>query len=160
MRKRDTLDRNLLAILREDARVSTSKLARQLGIARSTVNERISRLEKEGTIIGYSAIVKSEQEVLETRAMLSLRCERMHWQSVVSKLETLPEIQECMSITGNYDLVCTVLTPCAEDLDALVDELSLVPGIQSIDTTIILASKFRRKALMVPSNVTQFSLAC
>ncbi|TYC66348.1 Lrp/AsnC family transcriptional regulator [Stappia sp. BW2] len=160
LRKRDAIDRNLLAMLVEDARISTSQLARKLGVARSTVNERISRLEKEGVIIGYCAIVKPELEVEETRAHFSLRCERARCAHIVSALETLPEIQECMSITGTYDLVCTVVTPSAEDLDAVVDEVSRINGIQSVDVTIVLASKFKRKALMSDTNVTRFPIAC
>ncbi len=160
LRKRDAIDRNLIAMLVEDARISTSQLARKLGVARSTVNERIGRLEREGVILGYCAIVKPELEVQETRALLSLSCDRARCISIVTALETLPEIQECMSVTGNHDLMCTVVTPNAEDLDAVVDEVSRINGVQSIDVTIALASKFKRKALMTDTNVTRFPIAC
>ncbi len=148
IRKRDAIDRNLIAALEEDARVSTSKLARKLGVARSTINERIARLEREGVIMGYSAIVRPEQDVQETRTMLFITCNRAYWSRIVSALEAFPEIQECVTVSGNYSLMCTARTPYAEDLDALVEEIAAVPGITTVDTMIVLASKFARNAIV------------
>lgn len=161
MRKRDAIDRNLIALLEEDARTSTSEIARRLGVARSTINERVTRLEREGVILGYSAIVRPETELQETRAIVHLRCERIACRSIISELRALPEIDECVSITGDYDLLCMVRTPCAEDLDALVDEISDVSGVKAVDATIVLASKFTRQsnAVMVAAE-KRLQVAC
>ncbi|MEJ1998938.1 MAG: Lrp/AsnC ligand binding domain-containing protein, partial [Maritimibacter sp.] len=56
-----------------------------------------------------------------------------------------PEIDECVSVTGEDDLMCLVRTPCAEDLDALVDDISQISGVKSVGATIMLASKFTRR---------------
>lgn len=160
MRKRDAIDRNLISYLEEDARISTSELARRLGVARSTVNERITRLEREGIIMGYSAIIRPELDVQDTRTMIYLTCERMLSRSIIRALEGFPEIQECLSVTGNYDLLCNVRTPSAEDLDALVDEIAAIKGVTKVDTTIVLASKFTRKAALADSGLARFPVAC
>jgi DNA-binding Lrp family transcriptional regulator len=145
MRKRDSIDRNLIALLEEDARISTSEIARRLGVARSTINERMARLEREGVIMGYCAIIRPEEDVQEMRAMVSLRCERIACRAIINELRAFPEIDECVSVTGEDDLMCLVRTPCAEDLDALVDDISQISGVKSVGATIMLASKFTRR---------------
>ncbi|WP_120631436.1 Lrp/AsnC family transcriptional regulator [Ruegeria sp. EL01] len=146
MRKLDAIDRNLLALLQDDARLATSELARRVGTARTTVSERVARLEREGRILGYTAVVVEEAQVLETRAVLNLGCNRAACRSIVAALKSYPEIEECLSVTGSYDLMCMVRTPHQEDLDALVDEIAMLPGVNAVDATIALASKFRRRA--------------
>lgn len=146
MRKLDAIDRNLLAHLQNDARLATSELARRIGTARTTVSERVARLEREGRILGYTALVAEETEIMETRALLNLTCDRAACRAIVMALQSYPEIEECLSVTGSYDLICMVRTPHQEDLDALVDEISVLPGVKAVDATIAMASKFKRRA--------------
>ncbi|WP_168193126.1 Lrp/AsnC family transcriptional regulator [Rhodophyticola sp. CCM32] len=144
LRKRDKIDRELIALLTDQARLSTSEIARRLGLARSTVNERIARLEKDQIILGYHAIVTPDHEVQETRSFLHLRCEHARSRQIVQALRGFPEIRECVSISGPYDLVCTIHTPCTEDIDALIEDLAAIPGILALDATVVLADKFDR----------------
>ena len=67
-RTRDAIDRELLALLSSNARMSTSEIARRLDVARSTVNERIVRMEQSGVIAGYRAIVAPDSGAMQTRA--------------------------------------------------------------------------------------------
>lgn len=143
-RIRDGIDRNLIAALEEDARVSAAELSRKLRIARSTVNERISRLERDGIILGYSAIVRNQCEDTDARSLLFLKCERGNIKRTVASLKQFPEIMRCFSITGIFDLACYVETPLSEDLDALIDEMSQVSGVLNIDSTMILSTRFTR----------------
>ena len=143
---RDRIDRELMALLQEEARTPTSEIARRMGLARSTVNERIARLEKEGIILGYRAVIRPDNGVQRTKTLLHIRCERARCSQIVQMLRGFPEIRECVSVTGAYDLLCTVVTPCAEDVDALIDDLSAIQGVQALDATIILADKFERAA--------------
>jgi len=151
MRKLDATDRNLLALLQDDARLSTSELARRVGTARTTVSERIARLEREGRILGYTAVVAEDTEVLETRAILNLRCDRAYCSNIVAALQGYPEIEECLSITGSYDLLCMVRTPHQEDLDALVEDIAVLSGVTAVDATIAMASKFNRRVPSAPA---------
>ncbi len=141
---RDQLDRKLLVMLEQDARISASKMARQLSIARSTVNDRITRLEREGIIQGYTTIIANDPENSQTRALVFLKCERRAIKSILSELHRFTEIRECLSTSGNFDLSCMVEVQYSEDLDALIDDISLLIGVNEVESQMILATKFSR----------------
>lgn len=159
MQKRDAIDRKLITLLQDDARISTSEIARRIGLARSTVNERIARLEKNGTILGYSAIVRQEEHISETKSFVRCQCDSTKRGRVIEALNDFPEISECFTTSGEYDLMCMVTTPCAEDVDALIEELAAIPGIQALDTTLVLAKKIRRSPIARPRAPAQLSIA-
>ena len=158
-RKRDKLDIELLALLMDQARLSTSEIARRLGLARSTVNERIARLEEDRIILGYQAIVTADETVQETRSILYLRCDRIHCRQIVAALRGYPEIRECLSVSGQFDLMCNTFTPCAEDIDALMEEIAQIPGILEVTTTVVLAEKFDRTARASRKDTVPLKLA-
>jgi DNA-binding Lrp family transcriptional regulator len=158
-RKRDTIDRNLIALLQEDARISTSEISRKLGVARSTVTERIARLEQDRVITGYTAVVCQGDDVQETHSYVYMECDSSMRRQIVQFLRKFPEIKECVSISGKYDLMCSVVAPFAEDVDALIDELADIAGVQSLETTVVLASKFSRSANQTAGSAPQLFLA-
>lgn len=144
LQPRDQLDRKLLAMLEKDARISASQLSRQLCIARSTVNDRIARLERDGVIQGYTTIIAANPEDSQTRAHVFLKCERRAIKSILSELHCFPEIRECYSTSGAFDLSCMVEVQYPEDLDALMDDISLLKGVCEAESQMILATKFSR----------------
>jgi DNA-binding Lrp family transcriptional regulator len=146
IRAQDAIDRELLALLSTNARMSTSEIARRLQLARSTVNERILRLEKSGVIVGYRAILTPDSDAMQTRAYLQLEVEPAQSRSLVHALSGYPEIQECMTVSGRHTLMCFVTAPCAEDIDALVDELVALDGVRQTEVMIVLCTKFDRHA--------------
>ena len=139
---RDALDRNLIAMLERDAREPTSSLARRLGVARTTVKERIARLERDGIIEGYSAIIRLDMDDQPVKAMMFISCERSKLDQIIGQLRYLPEVSQCMTVSGQHDLLCTVEVPQNEDIDALLDEIASYRGVTAIDTTIVLSTKF------------------
>ncbi|XWN33980.1 MAG: Lrp/AsnC family transcriptional regulator [Devosia sp.] len=141
---RDTIDRNIIGFLEDDARISATELGRRLGIARSTVNERIARLERDGVILGYAAIINRRSQRPPTSALLHLVCDRARCGQIVDALRNLPEIRHCYSVAGPYGLTCMVETPTAEDLDALMEEVALIRGVKTVDCTLILSTKLSR----------------
>ncbi len=159
LRKRDKIDIELLALLMDQARLSTSEIARRLGFARSTVNERIARLEEDHIILGYQAIVAADETVQETRSILYLRCDRVHCRQIVQALRGYPEIRECLSVSGSFDLMCDTFTPCSEDIDALIEDVAQIPGVLEINTTVVLAEKFERTAKSSRESAVPLKLA-
>lgn len=142
----DKLDRQLIALLQANARATTTALAERLGVARTTVQERMSRLEETGTITGYSAILSRNPFNEYTQAIISLALVNRQLREVVEQLRLLPEIKVCESINGEFDLICRVEVPRVEDLDALLDEISSIPGIERQKSWVILSTRFDKQS--------------
>ena len=139
----DSIDRNLLRILEENARLSASELARRVGLARSTVQERISRLERAGIILGYKAIIKKadEQSVL---AYLFIKLNQRQSKKIIADLQQFPEINSAHVASGDCNILCRVVVPLLEDLDALISDISDLDGVESISSSIVLSTKIDR----------------
>jgi len=112
-------DRALLAILRENARLPTSEIARRLGLSRTTVQSRIERLERSGTITGYAVRVRDDSERHHLRAQIMLTVRPRQMVPVVNALRAMPEVRALHSVSGPYDLIAFGITPTSEEMDAL-----------------------------------------
>jgi len=141
---RDALDRKLIALLQSNARMPTAQIARRLGIARSTVHERIARLEREGVIAGYTAVLARPMEGAPVRALVMLAVEQQQVRQTLKRLEAFPEIRTCLTIAGEFDIFLVVEAPQLEDLDEALDDIAAVPGVTRSRSSIVLASKFDR----------------
>lgn len=143
-RSLDNIDRQLVALLEINARMPATELAKRAGLARSTIHERISRLERRGIILGYSAIVRKSDAVENKRALIYLNTTQKRSTHLLSVLESFPEIRSCFSTSGTCDLVCWAEFSHLEDLDALLDEIALLPSVERVESNVMLASKFEK----------------
>jgi DNA-binding Lrp family transcriptional regulator len=143
---RDDLDRQLIAMLQSNARQSTMTLAKKLHLARSTVHERIRRLERDGIIRGYSVQLGQDPFVDHTQAAALLSLSQRQQAQVVSRLRALPEVKLCASISADADLFLLLEAPRLEDLDALIEEITGIPGVERCRSFVLLANKFDRWA--------------
>jgi DNA-binding Lrp family transcriptional regulator len=142
--REDDNDRRIMALLATNARQPTVAIAKKLGLPRTTVHERIERLERNGTITGYRAIFASPAvgQQLEATLLLSIRQRRQS--EIVRRLESLPEVRSCASVSGEFDLILVVEAPLSEDLDAVIDEITSLDAVERCMTLIVLAKKFAR----------------
>ena len=141
---RDDLDRQLLALLQTNARQSTMTLAKRLGLARSTVHERLRRLEKDGTIRGYSIRLGQDPFGAYAQAIALLSIAQRQQRQVVDRLSMLPEVKICATLSGEADLFLLLEAPQLEDLDALLEEIARIPGAERCRAFVLLASKLNR----------------
>jgi len=107
----DELDRNLVALLQENARESVANLARQLGVARTTVIARIERLERSGVIAGYG--VRLGQDVLDASiyAYVGIILAPKFGPAVQKRLVKMPEVQLLCAVSGEFDYVAWRILP-------------------------------------------------
>lgn len=139
------IDRRLIALLQADARETTTALAKKLGIARTTVHERINRLERIGVVAGYSVVLSRDPFEDYAQAVVMLSIAQRQQRSVVNKLRNYIEIKVCLSMSGEFDLFLMVEAPRLEDLDELLDEIAEIPGIEKSRSSIMLSRKFDRR---------------
>ena len=136
----DRIDRQLIALLQINARDTTTTLAKKLGVARTTVHERIARLERNGTIQGYSVVLTRNPFEGYTQGHVFLRALRHKQPAIVDQLKRMPEIKVCQAVSGEYDMVCLVEVLNLEAMDTLMVEISSLPGVEKVSFEIGRAS--------------------
>lgn len=144
----DSIDRNLLSILEENARVPASELARRVGLARSSVQERIERLERRGVIVGYRAILGRQPADQGISAYLFITTAMRTSQRLFSVLRDYPEILAADAISGPANILCRVSVNLLEDLEALMDELAQIDEIESVTYSVVLSNKINRESVL------------
>ena len=100
----DDTDRQLLSLLRDDARMPVVAIARKLRVARATVQNRIARLEADGTIVGYSVRVRPGTEAHRIRAMMSIEVEGHHGEAVRRALRGHPNVMALHTTNGRWEI--------------------------------------------------------
>jgi DNA-binding Lrp family transcriptional regulator len=137
-------DRALIALLRENARASAAELARRLGVSRTTVQSRLERLEKSGVIDGYSVKLSPDYERNLVRAHILVTALPKLAASVEAVLRRIPEVRTLHSVSGNFDMIIIVEAPSVRDLDALIDRIGALEGVERTLSSIILSTRIDR----------------
>ena len=145
-RKMDNLDKNLLALLRQDGRASHSALAHDLKVTRATVRARMTRLEQSGQIEGFTVLVKGDLEELPVRAFTMLKIEGGGTNRIIARLNGFPHVQAIHSTNGNWDLVVECGTETLPVLDNVLAQIRSLNGIISSETSILLDTKKKKIA--------------
>lgn len=136
-------DNKLLALLRSNAREPTASLARKLGLARSTVQERIARLEREGTIKGYT-VKLADETTGHLKAVVMISTDPKWADRVTAELKKIPDVRSLAAVSGASDLIAWVEAETAAKLDAALDRIGHIHGVARTVSSIILSEKFSR----------------
>jgi DNA-binding Lrp family transcriptional regulator len=145
-RRPDAQDRQLLALLQTNARQSTADLARQLGLARTTVLARLARLEREGVIVGYTVRLAADQDDAGVQAYVGLVVSAKAARTLVLRLAALPELRQLCSVSGEFDYLALLRASSPARLDALLDEIGEMEGVVKTHTSVVLAQRIDRRA--------------
>jgi len=138
----DATDRRLLALLQTNARESVAALSRKLGIARTTVQERIARMERNGTIAGYSVLLRRDPFDQYAEAILFLSVTNRKMKAVIDQLREFPEVALCQTASGDYELVCRIRVPHLEDVQPVLEALGEIAGVERVRSTMVLSTAF------------------
>jgi Lrp/AsnC family leucine-responsive transcriptional regulator len=149
----DDIDRAVLRELQADGRLSNVDLARRIGLSPPATHARVRRLERDGVIARYVALVDREQAGFDLLCFVSVGL-RAHNHDEIERFRSvvtaMPEVLEIHHVTGEYDYVLRVALRNRRDLERfLVDRLSLIPGIARIQTSLVLREVKRTTALPI-----------
>lgn len=142
----DETDRRLVALLQANARASTADLARRLGLARTTVVARLSRLEKSGTITGYTVRLAAMESEHSVQAFVNLTVSPKSARAVIERLSLLPELRQLAAVSGEFDYLAVLRAPNTQRLDALLDEIGEIDGVVRTNSALLLAMRIDRVA--------------
>jgi DNA-binding Lrp family transcriptional regulator len=143
-RRLTTEQQRLLALLRRNARESTASLARKLGVARSTVQERIRRLERDAVIAGYTVRVTEGFARQRIAAQVLINVDPKAGERVVRELEARPWVRAVYALSGVFDYEVRIEGGSTEEIDRNLDAIGRIDGIQRTQTSIVLSVKFER----------------
>lgn len=136
----DDLDRQLIALLKENARSSVASLAKTLGVSRGTVQNRLAKLEKEGTIVGYTVRLKPQAETHGIRAVMTIAVEGNRTQSVLRSLRGDPAVAALHTTNGRWDFVAELRADNLQEFDRIISRISLLEGVSRSETNILLTT--------------------
>ncbi len=134
----DTIDRQLLAILRMDGRASVSKLAETLKISRGTVQNRIERLTSEGVIAGFTVRVAAAEDPHSVRAVTLIEITGQKSNAVIKALRGIPEIRALHTTNGAWDLVAEIQTENLSEFDRVLRHVRALDGVSKSETSLLL----------------------
>jgi DNA-binding Lrp family transcriptional regulator len=142
----DTLDRRLLALLQANARASAADLARQLGVARTTVLARLTRLERKAVITGYTVKLGGGHDgaAAQVQAYVGITVAPKAAALVNLKLAALPELRQLCAVSGEFDLLALISAESTTRLNSLLDEIGAIEGVLRTTTSVVLAQQIDR----------------
>jgi Lrp/AsnC family leucine-responsive transcriptional regulator len=143
----DDTDRELLRALLADARTSWADLARQVGLSAPAVQERVRKLEREGTVRGSSARLDPARIGLGVSALVGLQQrEGVDADDITRSLAEVPEIEDCWFVAGDETFLVKVRVRDLADLDRTLRVLRHVPGVTRTRTTVVLDTPFEGRS--------------
>jgi len=138
----DDLDKSLLRALQADGRLSNVELARKISLSPPATHTRLKRLEKDGYIRQYTAVVDREKAGYDLLCFIHIGLQ-MHQVEQVEKFReatrNMPEVLECHHITGEYDYLLKVALKNRKDLEKFVVDKITPIGVARIHTSLVLA---------------------
>lgn len=140
--KIDRIDIDILDALQKDGTLSTTDLAAQVGLSQSPCWRRVRLLETGGVIKRRVALLSREQLGLEVLVFVHVKLTSNGWQSLPKfkqRVVSFPEVIQCFVLMGDIDFILLVATRTIEEYNTFVQKkLAQVPGVQSIDSRIVL----------------------
>ena len=136
----DSTDRELLSLLRENARVPVATLAKTLRVARGTVQNRLARMESDGTIVGYTVKLKPQIDEQTIRALMTVAVEGNRTDEVLRALRGDPAVCALHTTNGRWDIVAELRTDSLAAVDRVLGRIRLIDGISNTETSLLLST--------------------
>jgi Lrp/AsnC family transcriptional regulator, leucine-responsive regulatory protein len=151
----DTVDATILTLLMRDGRDAWAHIGERVGLTGPAVAERVRKLEEQGVIRGFAALVAAAPVGFPLTAFVSVNLETPHHRrAFLARIAALPEVQECHRVTGDDDYLLKVRSRGPADLDRLLTEqLKGGPGVVRTRTQVVLRSE--KESIGLPALATR-----
>jgi len=143
----DEIDQSLIALLADNARLSTAELARSVGLSAPSVAERLRRLEEDGVVRAYTVELDPKALGYTLTAIVRVRPLPGQLHTVERLLVESPEVVECDKVTGEDCFVARYLLRSIEELDPILERIA---QRAQTSTSIVKASPVKRRLPPVP----------
>jgi DNA-binding Lrp family transcriptional regulator len=134
----DDIDKKIISLLREDARLPLKTLAASVGLARSTARDRIDKLERAGIIRGYHAHVVESAATSAIRAFLLLRLTITPARDALKRISAMKRVKRFYSVSGDIDLIVEIEAGTMLDLNETRDAIAALPQVADVTTAPVL----------------------
>lgn len=141
--KMDSLDKNLIALLRRNSREPLSNLAAALDVSRATVRARLEKLKTRGVITGFTLRLREDDLKHPVRGITLIKISGHRTNKIVAQLQKITAIQSVHSTNGKWDLIVELATESLESFDAALGEIRKIDGISESETNLLLATQQR-----------------
>jgi DNA-binding Lrp family transcriptional regulator len=136
----DDIDRQLISLLRANARMPVAALAKQLRVARGTVQNRLGKLERSGTIAGYTVRLRAPDEERRIVALMTLAVEGNHVEQVLKALRGDPSVTTLHTTNGRWDIVAELRADTLEAFDRVLSRIRRIDGVANSETSLLLST--------------------
>ncbi len=143
----DSVDRRIVAALESNARLTYADVAARVGLAASSVHERVRKLERAGLIKGYRAEIDLEAAGLPITAFVSLALRPASPPDIPARIAEFPLVESLYSVAGDNSYVLVVRAPTTKDLEELLDALRAKLEVVT-RSTIVLSTPFERRPMI------------
>ena len=137
----DELDHQLISHLRGNARLTVAALAKRLQVARGTIQNRIARLERDGTIAGYTVRLGTQLEERGITALMTIAVEGNSADEVLRSLRGDPAVRTLHTTNGRWDIIAELRADTLEAFDRVLGRIRKVEGIANTETSLLLSTR-------------------
>lgn len=139
-------DNEILALLREDGRISITEISKRLGVSRSTAQKRLERLETDGIIEGYTVKLSSNVLDKEVKAHVLITVKPRSTSEIIQSMKQQSGIRAVYSVSGPHDLIAEIAAMSVNELDRIIDTIISIPGVERTVSSVILSTRLKREA--------------
>lgn len=140
----DKIDTKILSILQNNSNRTTKSIAKELGMTTSPIFERIKKLEKEGFIKKYVAVLDQKKLGLKLKVFIGITLQghtRSFLEKFVKEINNFPEVVECHRVSGNYDYLLKLIVDDIEAYETfIISKLTLLPYLGNVQSLITLST--------------------
>lgn len=137
----DSVDRHILSILQEDCTLQLAKIGERVGLSAPSVAERIKKLEENGTIRGYTAVLDARKLGKDITAFIGVFIE--HPKSIKNferEIDRMEDVQECHHVTGEHTVLLKAKVDNTSALEGLIGRVRSIEGVMRTETSVVLST--------------------